>query len=382
VARRYLEYYSRFAEEAVPALVSAGREPWLERLGAEEVNFQAALEWGLDHTPAYALRLAAALPWYWYFRGALGEGRRWLERSLTTASTDDLVLARAQFGAGALAWAQGDHAAARSLLEQAVPLLQACADGRTVVHALAMLTLTAHDQTDHDRAVLWAQQATAAGHAERDPWSLALALTAEGAARFGAGDLDGADAALEGALGIWAELGDSWGSAMALLNRGRIAFARNILPAAATYLKEGLARLHHAGDRRFSAAALLLLGEIARKQGDFGLACARYAASLASYEEIGAGWGTRLCLQGLAAACAAEGKAMQAARLLGAASAVPAPGAAARPRSEVDALDQLRRSLQAAYGAELIQAHVTGGRLLTPQQAVVELAEEGVWERT
>ncbi len=50
-----------------------------------------------------------------------------------------------------------------------------------------------------------------------------------------------------------------------------------------------------------------------------------------------------------------------------------APGAAARSRAETDAVEQLVRSVQAAQGEELYLAHLTAGRLLTPQQAIAEL---------
>jgi predicted ATPase/transcriptional regulator with XRE-family HTH domain len=375
VARRHAEHYLQLAEEAVPALPSVARDPWLARLAAEEVHLQAALSWAIDHEPPLALRMAAALPWYWYFRGAFGQGRFWLERALTAApASDTLVRARAQSGAGALAWAQGDHAAARAWLEGAAGALRVQPDQRMPVHALAILTLTAHDQGDHRAAVSWAREGTAAGRAQPDPWSMALALTAEGAARLGAGDLEGADMALAESLQIWAGLRDSWGFAMALLNRGRVAFVKNQYAAAATYLEDGLDRLQHAHDRRFSAAALLLLGEIARRQGDLPLAQARFAGSLGAYQEVGAGWGVSLCLEGLAATVAEAGQSSQAARLLGAAAAVQAPGAASRSPDEAATVEHLIAGLQSALGEENYRAHWTTGHILTAEQAVAELA--------
>ncbi|MBV9602043.1 MAG: XRE family transcriptional regulator [Chloroflexi bacterium] len=374
VARLYLEHFLTVAEEAAPVLASAMREPWLKRLVIEDVNLQAALSWGLEHEPTLGVRLAAALAWYWYFRGALGEGRSWLERCLTLFCSDELARVRAEAGAGALAWAQGDHAAARGWLQSAVAVLHHSGDPRTLVHALTILTLTAHDQSDHDAAIQWAQRATAAARVEGDPWSLALALTAEGAARFGVGDLVGAEGALAESLRRWTELGDSWGIAMVLLNRGRIAFVKNAYAAATIYLEDGLARLRGAQDRRFSAAALLLLGEIARGQADLGLARARYAASLTAYEEVGTAWGVRLCLEALAATCASDGHFDHAARLLGAATAAQPLGAASRSQPATDPMQQLVASLDAALGAESYIAHFTAGQLLTPQQALAELS--------
>lgn len=374
-AQRHAEHYGKLAEEAAPALPSVARDPWLDRLAAEEANLQAAFSWSMDHQPPLALRLAAALPWYWYFRGAFGQGRSWLERALSAAPADGTPLcAQALSGAGALAWAQGDHAVARTQLESAARELSAQPGQRVFVHTLAILTLTAHDQCDHQAAVSWGSEGTTAGRAQQDPWSLALALTAEGAARLGAGDLEGADTALAQSLEIWTGLRDSWGVATALLNRGRIAFNKREYTAAATYLEEGLDRLQHAHDLRFSAAALLLLGEIARLRGDLPVAQARFKASLTAYQETGTGWGTRLCLEGLAATVAAAGQPLQAARLLGAAAAVHAPGAVSRPPDHTAAVKRLADELKSALGEEDYRAQWVAGHLLTVEQAVGELA--------
>jgi len=375
VARRHAEHYLWLAEAAAPELASVARDRWLTRLAAEEGNLDFAFSWAIDHEPLLALRMAAALPWYWYFRGAFSQGRSWLKRALTAAPAGDTaVRAQAHVGAGALAWAQGDHAAARDMLETGVGELPPQPEQRALVQSFAILALTAHDQGDHRAALNWAQKGTAAGRAQPDQWSLALALTAEGAARFGAGDLESADLALAEGLEIWAVLRESWGLAMALLNRGRVAFVKHEYAAAAIYLEDGLDRLQHARDRRFSAAALLLLGEIARHRGELSLARTRFATSLAAYQEVGASWGVGLCLEGLAATLAEARQASQAARLLGAAAAVQAPGAAGRSPDETAALEHLAAGLRSALGDENYRAYWTAGHILTAGQAVAELS--------
>ena len=63
-----------------------------------------------------SLRLAAALRWFWYARGYLSEGRRWLEGSL---SLSDPVATRERAwvlnGAGWIAMFQGEFEAAKRL---------------------------------------------------------------------------------------------------------------------------------------------------------------------------------------------------------------------------------------------------------------------------
>ena len=54
---------------------------WLDRLDEEHDNIRAALSWLLQQADGagMALRMCAALGEYWYLRGHIGEGRRWLE---------------------------------------------------------------------------------------------------------------------------------------------------------------------------------------------------------------------------------------------------------------------------------------------------------------
>ena len=54
------------------------------QLQAEYNNLRAALSWLIRERAdsAGALRLAAALPWMWYFGGIFSEGRGWLREAL------------------------------------------------------------------------------------------------------------------------------------------------------------------------------------------------------------------------------------------------------------------------------------------------------------
>jgi hypothetical protein len=133
--------------------------------------------------------------------------------------------------------------------------------------------------------------------------------------------------------------------------------------------------VQHAHDQRFSAAALLLLGEIARRQGELPLARNRFVASLTAYQDVGASWGIGLCLEGLATTAAEAGQASQAARLLGAAAAIHAPGEASRSPDETVALERLIAGLQSALREENYRAHWMAGHILTAEEAIAELPD-------
>jgi len=78
-------YYLALAEEAEPALGGPQQLLWLERLGREYDNLRAALHWlrlqgscveDGSEAAKQALRLEAALSWFWTLRGYQNDGRR------------------------------------------------------------------------------------------------------------------------------------------------------------------------------------------------------------------------------------------------------------------------------------------------------------------
>lgn len=77
---RHARYFVTLAETAAPALYGPDHATWLERLEREHDNLGAALEWAqkVGDTET-GLRLTGALSWFWWVRGYLGEGRRWIE---------------------------------------------------------------------------------------------------------------------------------------------------------------------------------------------------------------------------------------------------------------------------------------------------------------
>src|SRR3712207_5669450 len=104
-----------------------GRRLWHDQLEAEHDNLRAALAWSVTvGARGRELRLVTALFWFWALRGHWNEGRARLEGALTRhggpwardgeddeGSSLRALLATAQWCAGALAWYQGDLAAAR-----------------------------------------------------------------------------------------------------------------------------------------------------------------------------------------------------------------------------------------------------------------------------
>src|SRR5262249_37966606 len=107
---RLAHYYLGLAESVAPRLRGSDQEIELQILDAEGDNLREALhvfEATGDAEPG--LSLAAALHWYWWQRGLLGEAQQWFGRTLAVpmANHHSSARARALNGAGYLASSQG-----------------------------------------------------------------------------------------------------------------------------------------------------------------------------------------------------------------------------------------------------------------------------------
>ena len=108
--RRHAEVMADLATEIAPQLIGAGLSDAASRLDAVTGDLGAALTFAATEDPHTALRLAAALPRWWRFRGRDVSGRQWLRRLLDdprTADADPAVRAWAGIGLAQLALEHG-----------------------------------------------------------------------------------------------------------------------------------------------------------------------------------------------------------------------------------------------------------------------------------
>jgi predicted ATPase len=96
---------------------------WLERLEREHNNLRAALDrFCASPENETAMRLAGALWRFWYLKGHLTEGRRWLEDALATDARPTPARAKTLIGAAVMAINCGDRAAAIRRAQEGVEL--------------------------------------------------------------------------------------------------------------------------------------------------------------------------------------------------------------------------------------------------------------------
>ncbi|HEX2036767.1 MAG TPA: tetratricopeptide repeat protein [Chloroflexota bacterium] len=276
--RRHAAHFAGLAEAAEPGLGGPQQAVWLERLEREHQNLRAAMLWSAEQGEAeLGLRLGGALWRFWVVRGHLVEGQSSLETLLERAVPAPAALrAKALSGAGAVARARRDHAAARAYDEAAL--------------------------------VLWREIGDRAGEA--------TALSNLGSVANELGEYDTARECYEQSLALRRSLGEKAGIARVLVNLGTLAYSRRDLPQAQSLYQESLRLRREVGDHGGIAESLSLLGGVARASGAPAAARARCAESLTLFRQLGHQWGTAISLRVLGEAAHDEGRDEEAATLL------------------------------------------------------------------
>ena len=137
---RHAAFFLALVQEAAPLLHGPTQRPWLERLATEHDNLRSALTWALTHQSETALRLAAALHWFWFYRGHLSEGGDWTERALASgASAPPEVRVRALNGSSAFARERADTQTAAYRAEEAFAVARSEGDRSGEGWALSLI---------------------------------------------------------------------------------------------------------------------------------------------------------------------------------------------------------------------------------------------------
>jgi predicted ATPase len=330
--RRHAEHFLALSEAAEPHLMTGGHHVWIRRLSTEAGNLRVALSWTrTNRDAAMALRLTAALWMFWRTAGAFSEGRAWLEEALSMDPTAHLrERARALWGAGWLAYQQGDFAA-------------------TAARGTELLE--------------WARSAN-------DRMGMRNGLTLLGQARLADSDYRAAAGHFDEALSIARELGAGWPVATSLLNRSVAAIHTGEVAQARVMLNEAREVYEVLGDDRFIARATLQLSYLALLEGDFREARELTMGALEVVAQLGDRWAVAEQLQGLTAIYAAAGESEQAARLAGAAESIwENIGARAHPADRTSTDHWLKPALERADAARM-EIAMAEGRAMTMTEVV------------
>jgi len=377
VRRAHAAHYFALAEEAEPHLRGPEQGAWLERLESEQGNLRAAMRWLLDDgQPEAALRLGGSLGRFWYVRGHLAEGRRWLEEALERGGADPAERARALRIAAMLANYVGDLDRAEALAGEGLALSREGRDERGIAGSLAALALAARSRGRYDESRRAYEESVAILRGLGERSQLAEVLARLSTAAIQEGDFAAARAAGQESLDLFRKLGDAEGVAYSLSALGFALLGHGSEAEGERLLEEALEAAKAVGNRRHTSRALQGLGLAAMRRGDHRAARGRLEEATAIVSEHGDRWFLGVyCLPALAAVHHAEGRPEEAVLLLGAAEALrEAIGAPISPWL-ADDYEGTVAATRVLLDAERFAAAWSRGRGMTPENALAAVRE-------
>jgi non-specific serine/threonine protein kinase len=290
--RRHADFFGGFAEEAERELGGPDQARWLTRLEAEHDNLKAALSWSLGERgdPGSGMRLAGALTDFWFARGYLSEGRRWLESAVSLAGcATTLARAKALNGAGWLAAYQDEYEAAKAHIEEGLALYRELGDKEGIASSLAILgSVAAMGQREDIPVADLVDEAILLKPELKDRRTLAQLLILEGRVALARGDLERSVELWEETLALYREARDALGIVMCLTNIALLALAQGNYERSATLLRAGLCLARELDHKTFVQYCIIGLASVAAGQNHPVRAARLWGAAEGMSETYGA----------------------------------------------------------------------------------------------
>jgi predicted ATPase/class 3 adenylate cyclase len=374
---RHLDYYLGVAQQAGSALrIRPGQATWLRRLSAERDNMIAALHWSLEGSGSVerALRLCAALMYYWRAHGRWHEGREWCLKALERAASEAPTQARVEvlLAAATTALRLGARSEAQLHAEQALALARELGDRKLQVDALNSLGNSALDEGDFERARELLEQAVAISRDLGDhAWEAVYCVNA-GYLFNRQGNFAAARAPLEKALALSREAGNRWVEASALGNLGMLARHTGDLAEAQGRANQALAIFRELGAPARAVGQLQLLAEVAMLRDEPLLARDHLRKALAMSREAGDPMNTLNCLDLVVGLAVKMGEHRQAANFCGAVDGLRVAVNVPPGASDAKQFSHYCAECRLALGDEVYNSAYSGGRELPTDAAVGE----------
>jgi len=302
VAVRHTEWCLELAEEAATHRTA---RPWLRRVAADYDNLRAALDRAVAAPdPETALRLAAALAWYWWTDRTI-EGRQLLAGALALADGQPPTpqLARALQAAAMLEVSLTPSAATTAAARRSLELFERFGDRWGAAFSKLLLAFAQLQRVGPDEEGARLVEEADETFAELgDPWGEAYAQSAWFAAEsyFGEpararfsfeayhrGLSAEAEEAGQRALAQFRALDDRWGLSQTWFSLAEIAKARGDLDAAEAAYQAALAAAREGGPLWALLASLGGLGGLLTLRGDDAQAASVYAEAVDLYRHTG-----------------------------------------------------------------------------------------------
>jgi predicted ATPase/class 3 adenylate cyclase len=377
--QQHAAYFLALAEAAAPQLYGHPQsQRWLDLLEQEHDNLRAALRWTIEWREAdVAVRLSAALGWFWGLRGDEREGLSWLDATLTLSSTHVTpARAWALFHASLL---DPDLGRGSARGEESLALFRKLGDTIGIARVLPWLALIVFDLGNTARAEALFAESVERGQELGDPVSRADAMFS----LIMLAELRGDDSArlslAEEFVALRRQVGEPFKFATALNMLGETARLLGDDDRALAAFEEALGLSRALRNKGLMASILTNMGFVVQRQGQHTRAAALFAEALAVNREMGFQDQMALVLAGLAGVAGAQAQPERAARLLGAVEAWYETNTMSNvPMYRTDRADYERivAAVRAQLDEEAFAAAWAAGRSLTLEQAIAYALEE------
>jgi tetratricopeptide (TPR) repeat protein len=383
IATRHARFFLALAETAEPELRGPSMVDWLDRLDTEIENLGAAFEWTLEIDPEIAIRMGTALLEYWTSRVPSPDNQERVVAAVAVARrilagppppTPEQRIGAARFlGMAARKWSlNGQGAVGLGWAEDALAAATIDSEPTTLILAMVGLTTARIFTGDRDDALRYLDEVIRLATELGDQYI--LAFTAGGVA----GNLalhDPVAAARLTEIGLEAarRSGNPQAIALVSMGQGRQLARDGRFDEARALMQAAIDRFAETGDERLREAARSELAHTARRSGDLDGAMEQYRVSIHGWVRSGNRGAVAHQLENVAFVLVARGSPEDAARLLGAASALREAADSPMMRVEQVEHDGWVEQLRASADPAAVDAAIAAGRTLTMAEAV-ELA--------
>ncbi len=378
VRDRHAESFLALAQEA--ELDGPEQRLWVERLEVEHDNLREALSWALERGEAdLGLRFGEALWRFWYQRGYLSEGIRWMERVLAGGEpAASPVRVRALEGMGWLTQFQADFGRAEATYGEMLELSRELGDKGNVATALNSLGTLAAQQGDTERARALLKENMEVLEELEEEGSPATALKRFHAlnllgylAIYDEDDYARGTALWEESLELAREIGDPDRVGIMLSNLGHPALLQGDFERARTLSEEALAFAQELGSSGVDLApsASINLGLALLGLGEHERAATPFEEALVMSQDMGRKPQVLESLEGMASLAVALGKDARSARLWGAAEAARGVTGIALSPGERGLHEPYLANARSRLGEELWEEALAEGRAMSLEEA-------------
>jgi predicted ATPase/transcriptional regulator with XRE-family HTH domain len=323
IAGQHTAYYLALAEEANVGIRGPQGGEWLARLEVEHDNLRLALRRSLIRGDSKStLRLGSALRWFWYLRGYVVEGRRWLDEALSVGTELSRERAEALTALGVLAERVGDHEGATAALTESLAAMRSLGDNVGVASALHNLAGVALEHSDYERAEAIYNESLAIWRSLDDKRSIGSTIHNMSLIAYSRGDYERALQMCREAIPLLEEAGDLTFVSRVLIAVGEILRLQGNYPEAAQYYRRSMDIADRLGDRKGKSLVLCNLGYVERRIGEIDRAEAYTLEALKFDVEAGDRANIAQDIIAVAGIAGARGEAEKAARLFAAAGVV------------------------------------------------------------